>query len=146
MRYCSRNNNGIGGILYSVYMLYTVALSLLTVLTPTVAHANCGCESDVLFCNPIKYCSVSELITGVTNGVTLILMPIIVLAITYIGFRMVLAGREKNADYTKWKNAFGWSLVGLFLVLGTRGVLFVIQNTVNDLVKDDYQVEAVTNN
>ena len=127
-------------------MLYTVMLALLTALTPAVAYANCGCEDDALFCNPIKYCSIGELIIGVTNGVTLILMPIIVLSITWIGFRMVLAGKEKNADYTKWKNAFGWSLVGLFLVLGARGVLFVIQNTVNDLVKDDYQVETVTEN
>ena len=125
-------------------------LSLLTVLTPAVAHANtnCGCESEskILFCNPIKYCSVGELIIAVTNGVTLILMPVIVLSITWIGFNMVFAGREKSANYAKWKNAFGWSLVGLFLVLGTRGILFVIQNTVNDLVKDDYQVETVTEN
>ena len=127
-------------------MLYAVILALLTALTPAVAYANCGCEPDVIFCNPIKYCSVSDLIIGVTNGVTLILMPVIVLSITWIGFRMVLAGKEKNADYTKWKNAFGWSLVGLFLVLGTRGILFVIQNTVNELVEDDYQVEAVTDN
>ena len=127
-------------------MLYTIILSLLTILTPAVAYANCGEKSDAIFSNPIKYCSVSELIIGVTNGATLILMPVIVLAITYIGFQMVLAGREKTADYTKWKNAFGWSLVGLFLVLGTRGILFVIQNTVNELVEDDYQVEAITDN
>ena len=121
-------------------------LSLLTVLTPAIVYADCGCPPDAIFCNPIKYCSVSDLIIGVTNGATLILMPIIVLSITYIGFQMVLAGREKTADYTKWKNAFGWSLVGLFLVLGTRGILFVIQNTVNDLVEDDYKVETVTDN
>ena len=129
-------------------MLYAVILSLLTAFIPAVAYANtnCGCESEskILFCNPIKYCSVGELIIAVTNGVTLILMPIIVLSITWIGFNMVFAGREKNADYAKWKNAFGWSLVGLFLVLGTRGILFVIQNTVNELVEDDYRVEAVT--
>ena len=121
-------------------------LSLVTALTPAVAHADCGCPSDAIFCNPIDYCSVSDLIIGVTNGATLILMPIIVLSITYIGFQMVLAGREKTADYAKWKNAFGWSLAGLFLVLGTRGILFVIQNTVNELVESDYQVEAVTEN
>ena len=127
-------------------MFYTAILSVLTALTPTIAHADCGCEPDVIFCNPIKYCSISDLIIGVTNGVTLILMPIIVLSITYIGFQMVIAGREKTADYTKWKNAFGWSLVGLFLVLGTRGILFVIQNTVNELVESDYQVDAITEN
>jgi len=83
------------------------------------------------------------LLLALTDGITIILMPIIVLAIAYIGFRMVLAGKEKNADYSKWKDAFGWSLVGLFLVLGARGILFVIQNTINDVLGDEYQVEVV---
>ena len=124
-------------------MLHIIIPPLFTALTPAVAYANCGCEPNEIFCNPIDYCSVGELITGVTGGITLLLMPILVFSIAYIGFRMVLAGKEKNADYAKWKKAFSWSLVGLFLVLGTRGILFVIQNTVNELVEDEYQVNAV---
>ncbi|MCY4577142.1 MAG: pilin [Candidatus Kaiserbacteria bacterium] len=118
-------------------MLYT---TILTAFTPT-AHAECG--AGVIFCNPLEYDTVGELLLALTDGITIILMPIIVLAIAYIGFRMVLAGKEKNADYSKWKDAFGWSLVGLFLVLGARGILFVIQNTINDVLGDEYQVEVV---
>ena len=91
-----------------------------------------------IFENPLKYDSIGELILALINGITLILMPIIVFSIAYIGFRMVWAGREKNADYNKWKNAFAWSLAGLFLVLGARGILYVIQNTVKDVLGDEY--------
>ena len=98
------------------------------------------CRCPLLFENPIKHNSLEELIFAVINGVTILLMPIIVLSVAYMGFRMVLAGSERNADYTKWKKAFGWSLVGIFLVLGARGILFVIQNTVNELLDDEYRI------
>ena len=120
-------------------MLYE---TVITALTPA-AYAASECDPRALFCNPLKYDSVGELLLGLTNGIIAILMPIVVLAIAYIGFRMVLAGREKNADYSKWKNAFAWSLFGLFLLLGARGILFVIQNTVNDVLGDEYAVKAV---
>ena len=117
-------------------------------LLPTAAYADheqghTDCDPDVIFCNPLKYDSVGELALKLIDGITMIIMPIIVLAIAYIGFRMVLAGKDKNADYSKWKDAFAWSLVGLFLVLGARGILYVIQNTVNDVLGDAYKVDVV---
>ena len=122
-------------------MVHASILSAVALLIPTSAYANC--DPDVIFCNPLEYDTFGELILALTDGITIILMPIIVLGIAYIGFRMVLAGKEKNADYTKWKDAFAWSLVGLFLVLGARGILFVIQNTLNDVLGDEYKVEVV---
>ena len=122
-------------------MIQNIILPILTAYTPTTAHADC--DPDVIFCNPLKYDSVGELALKLIDGITVIIMPIIVLAIAYIGFRMVLAGKDKNADYNKWKDAFAWSLVGLFLVLGARGILYVIQNTVNDVLGDEYKVDVV---
>ena len=122
-------------------MMYVSIFSSIARLTAIPAYADC--DPDVIFCNPLKYDTIGELILALTDGITIILMPIIVLGIAYIGFRMVLAGKEKNADYTKWKDAFMWSLVGLFLVLGARGILFVIQNTLNDVLGDEYKVEVV---
>ena len=84
--------------------------------------------------NPLKYTSLKKILLALVNGITIVLMPVIVLVIAYIGFRMVWAGREKNTDYTRWKQAFGWALIGLFLVLGARGILYVIQNTVKDVL------------
>ena len=90
-----------------------------------------------VFKNPTKYNSLQELLLVLIDKITIIIMPFIVLAITYIGFRMVWAGREKNADYAQWKKAFAMSLVGLFLVLGARGILSVIQNTVGDVLEQE---------
>ena len=90
------------------------------------------------FNNPLKYESFKDFLFALVDGVTIVLMPIIVLLIAYIGFRMAIAGREKNADYTRWKNAFAMALIGLFLILGTRGILYVIQNTVKDVLGDEY--------
>ena len=122
-------------------MVHAIILSAVALFVPTLAYADC--DPDVIFCNPLEYDTLGELILALTEGITIILMPIIVLGIAYIGFRMVLAGKEKNADYTKWKDAFAWSLVGLFLVLGARGILFVIQNTLNDVLDDEYKVEVI---
>lgn len=122
-------------------MIHTGILSVVTLLTTTPAHANC--DPKYVFCNPLEYDTIGELILALTDGITIILMPVIVLGIAYIGFRMVFAGQQKNADYTKWKDAFAWSLVGLFLVLGARGILFVIQNTLNDVLDYEYEVDVI---
>ena len=117
-------------VFFSRVHLFFLAVFLSFVTSGYVYAA--PCESDAkegyIFQNPIKYCSLEELLLGLVDQITIILMPVIVLGIVYIGFRMVWAGREKNADYSRWKKAFAWSLVGLFLVLGARGILSVIQN------------------
>ncbi len=100
--------------------------------------------STATFHNPLQYDSLlpsdgdEGLLFALVDGITIVLMPIIVLLIAYIGFRMVLAGREKTADYARWKNAFAMALIGLFLILGTRGILYVIKNTVEDVLGDEY--------
>ena len=97
-----------------------------------------GVGATATFRNPLKYESFKDFLFALVDGITIVLMPLIVLLIAYIGFRMVLAGREKNADYTRWKNAFAMALIGLFLILGTRGIFYVIQNTVKDVLGDEY--------
>lgn len=125
----------------TISMVHISILSAAALLMPVLAHADCDPKTSL--CNPLEYNSFGELVLALTDGITIVLMPIIVLAIAYIGFRMVFAGKEKNADYSKWKNAFAWALVGLFLVLGARGILFVIQNTLNDVLGDEYEVDVV---
>lgn len=95
-------------------------------------------DGVVIFNNPIRYSSLTELLVELADGVTLILMPFIVLGIVYVGFRMVMAGRDKTSEYTKLKKQFGYALLGLFLVLGARGILAIIQNTVKDVLGPEY--------
>ena len=127
-----------------VYGSFLLFLFVFLFMFPGSAHAAPCVEGDAkdayLFDNPIEYCSLEELLLGLVDRITVVLIPIVVLGIVYVGFRMVWAGREKTADYSKWKKAFSWSLIGLFFVLGAGGTLSVIQNTVNEVVGDEYQV------
>ena len=117
-----------------MYMFIAVVCSACILLFFSV-HAD---GATATFHNPLKYDSFKGFLFALIDGLTIVLMPVIVFLIAYIGFRMVLAGREKNADYTRWKSAFAMALIGLFLVLGARGVLYVIQNTVTDVLGDEY--------
>lgn len=102
------------------------------------AQESCG----KILCNPIKSNSFTELLVSVLDGVTLVLIPIITFAIVWIGFKMVLAGANKPDDFVKLKQSFFWALVGLFFVLAAKGILIVIQNTVDEIIADPE--EAVT--
>ena len=115
--------------------VYLASLSMLLCSSAVFAV-----DDELIFDNPLQYDSLEDLLIALVDGITIVLIPIVVLAIAYIGFRMVLAGREKTADYTKLKEAFAWSLIGLFLVLGARGILAVIRNTVDDVLGDEYKI------
>ena len=92
---------------------------------------------EPLFKNPIRYNSFSELLTSILNGVTTILIPIVTLALVVIGFQMVLAGASQPEKFAKLKQSFFWALVGLFIVLGAKGILSVIETTLQDVLRED---------
>ena len=127
-----------------VFSLCVVAVCSVFILLFFGASVGSAQDGTATFYNPLQHDSLlpsngnEGLLFALVDGITVVLMPIIVLLIAYIGFRMVLAGREKNADYTRWKNAFAMALIGLFLILGTRGILYVIKNTVVDVLGDEY--------
>ena len=93
-------------------------------------------ESGDIFCNPIKYNSLEDLLLGAFDAiVTIILIPIMTLSIVFIGFKMVLAGVQGNSEaYAKLKKSFGYAMIGLFVVLAVKGILEVIKNTVGTLL------------
>ena len=114
----------------TIYLLLVPAM----LITSNTAIAQKSGDAGTIFKNPIKYSSFTELLVSMLKGVTIILMPIMALMIVWIGFRMVLEGREKSAEYAKHKQSFIYALVGLFLVLGANGILSVIQNTVGEVI------------
>lgn len=122
---------------FTCFSVFFSGVLFLVFASPVVGDSDCH---DCLFQNPLQHDSLEELLLALADGITVILIPIIVLGVVYIGFRMVWSGREKNADYAKWKDAFFWSLIGLFFVLGVRGVLAVIQNTLNQVLVDEYTI------
>ena len=100
---------------------------------------SCGDTGTGVFRNPIKHCSVEELLLSILDViVTIILIPIVVLSIIIIGFKMVVAGAQGNSEeYAKLKKAFGYALIGLFIVLAARGILEVVKSTVSEVLRPE---------
>ena len=91
-------------------------------------------QDDTLFPNPIEATSIGQLLLQLVDGVIIILIPIITLAIVWVGFQMVLVRGSKPDDYAKWRTSFVWTLIGLFLVLAAKGILEIVQNTVGQVL------------
>ena len=100
------------------------------------AVADDGCEEGKILCNPIEHDSLTTLLLSILDAITLILIPIMTVAIVYIGFQMVLAGASKPEKFAELKKSLLIAFIGLFIVLGTKGILSVIQNTVEQVLKD----------
>lgn len=110
-------------------------ISFFFILTFILIYTANSFAQKTIFENPIKHDSLGSLLIDLIDWVVIILIPILVLSIVYIGFRMVLVLGSRPEEYTKWKNSLGWSLVGLFIVLGAKGIILVIQNTVDNVLR-----------
>ena len=93
--------------------------------------------AEPLFKNPIKYNSLPQLLTDILQGVTIVLIPVMTLAIVYIGFKMVLAGASKPEEFAKLKQSLFWALAGLFIVLAAGGILSVIETTLKQVLVEE---------
>ena len=96
--------------------------------------------AEPLFRNPIKYNSLPELLTEILQGVTIVLIPVMTLAIVYIGFKMVLAGASRPEEFAKLKQSLFWALAGLFIVLAAGGILSVIKTTLEQVLVEETAV------
>jgi len=97
-------------------------------LPEIIFAADCGSEL-----NPLKICSVKQLIGGILAGMTYILTPIIVLALIYSGFLFVSAQGDSNKLGTA-KTAFTYSLVGAALILGANMIFSVVYSTIKTTI------------
>lgn len=122
----------VNKMIWNIFFLFIFIWLLLTQAINIYSQTNQG----TIFENPIKYNSLGEILINLVDWVVIILIPILALSIVYIGFRMVLVFGSKPEEYIKWKNSLGWSLVGLFIVLGSKGIILVIQNTVDNVLKE----------
>ena len=125
---------------YTQYITTPAALCflLLSAMCVTVTYAGSATgEPEKILENPIRYESITDLLLALLSGITLVLIPIMTLAIVYIGFNMVIAGYSKPEDFKKYKEQLMYALLGLFLVLGARGILSVVRNTVSGVLSDE---------
>ncbi len=82
--------------------------------------------------NPIKATSLSQFLAQLLDLVSMIMLPLIVLFLVYIGFQFV----SSQGKPEKLKEARGyliWALVGALLILGAQALSIAIQATVNQL-------------
>jgi hypothetical protein len=80
--------------------------------------------------NPIAAKDFTELLALVLKVIVSIGLPIIVIAIIWVGFKYVLAqGNDKKISEAH--AAFKWVMIGAAIVLGSQAIVSIIQNTVN---------------
>ena len=88
-----------------------------------------------IFSNPIRYNSLGELLLAVVDGVVTILIPVMVLAIVWIGFKIVVGLYQgKGEKFVEARNDLLTAFLGLFIVLAANGIIAVIDNTVSNVL------------
>jgi hypothetical protein len=99
-----------------------------------IAYAQQGTGSTArhILDNPIKINNILDLITKILQIIMEIGLPIIAIALVYVGFKYVTAqgnpGKIKEAH-----QAFLWVVIGAAIVLGAIVIRTIIQGTVDSL-------------
>ncbi|MBI2482418.1 MAG: hypothetical protein HYV76_02580 [Candidatus Vogelbacteria bacterium] len=113
--------------------LILIIITLLSVGGVAYA-ANVGENISVRFQidNPTNIDNVQDLLKTLLNLVIQIGVPILVIAIIYVGFLFVQA-QGNESKLSEAKEAFFWTIIGAAIVLGAFVISSVIQNTVNQI-------------
>lgn len=82
--------------------------------------------------NPIKYTTLIDFVEAILELVVQVGMPLLVVAIVYVGFLFVKA-RGNSGELENAKKAFFWTIIGAAIVLGAFVISTVLQNTINNL-------------
>lgn len=82
--------------------------------------------------NPIAADNLAQLLKLIVKAVNYIMIPIIVLAIIYVGFKFVMA-RGEPGEITKAKEMFRWVIVGAAIILAAELLIEIVTNTITSL-------------
>ena len=110
-----------------------LAFSAIVFILPITSFAQGGGEGAGLeITNPIGSSTFTQFLGTLLDIIVIIAIPIVILAIIYVGFLFVTA--QGNEDkISKAKKAIIWTLLGALLILGARVVATAIEGTVNAL-------------
>ena len=108
-----------------------------SLLLPIFAFAqsqvqNGGATAITRLDNPIKFNSVSALITGVIDLVLTIAIPLLVVVFVWLGFRFIMA-QGKETEITKVKKDLWYTIIGAGVVIGAKAISELLQATVSSL-------------
>lgn len=100
--------------------------------TADTSSSNCGSTGGQTIQNPLKVCSLTDLLTLVLKGVVQIGTIALTLAIIWVGFLFVSA--QGNAEkISAARSALVWTIIGGLILLGAQAIGLVVQSTVSSL-------------
>lgn len=117
--------------MWKIYLLLTSIWVMLS-LAP-FALAQCATDGDFIP-NPIQACSFEELITNVSDYVAKVGGILAVVAIIFVGFKLILASVSSNqAELATAKKMFWYVLIGAAVVVGGAVLVHAVVNTITKL-------------
>ncbi len=82
--------------------------------------------------NPLKAQTITEFLVNILDILLTLALPVIVFFIIYGGFKLVTAQGEPG-KITDARKAITWAVIGGVVVLASKLILEIIQNTVSAL-------------
>lgn len=95
-------------------------------------EADCGRESGQAIANPLKFCTLQGLLFAILDAAIQLGTVILTLALIYTGFLFV-AARGKEESIKKARTALLFTIIGGLILLGSKTIALVIQDTVTSL-------------
>ena len=89
-------------------------------------------QDETLIANPIKANSLTELFSIIIDGIIILAVPIMIFSIIWIGFQMILA-QDKPEKMAEKRTLLAYVIIGILIILGAKGILLVVTNTVGSL-------------
>ena len=98
------------------------------------AHAQCANQGANTIPNPINVCSFLDLVKAVANAVIVIATPIAVVAIIFVGFKLVVAaGTGDQSGLQSAKKMLVYVLIGTAIIVGASALAIAVINTIRNV-------------
>ena len=115
---------------WKTYLL-TIAIFVM-LLTGLTASASCHNLGGQFFDNPIQACSFKDLVLTISRAIRDVAIPVAVVSIIYVGFKMVLGAASGNqGEIASARKMLMYVLLGTALVVGSS----VLAKAVVDFVQ-----------
>jgi Type IV secretion system pilin len=112
-------------------LLLHYAILFILFIFPLYTYADCGINNT--YPNPISFCSFRELAPSIAKTIIQIVVPFAVIAIIFIGLRLVVAATSGNTNgLQNAKQALIYVLIGTAIVIGATALAYAVINTLRN--------------
>ena len=106
-----------------------LTLSSIVFLFPvSFVLASCASPAAGELPNPLKVCSVQDLLFLIAQIATYIGVIAAVIALIFVGFKFI-AAQGKPEELTKARSMFFWIIVGIAILIGASLIVTILKNT-----------------